>query len=61
MFRVIRSAERLPDVDRIYIHGEDQWEAEKDRRANGIPLDVPTYEALEKVSEDVGVPLNVKR
>ncbi|MBI2856190.1 MAG: Ldh family oxidoreductase [Chloroflexi bacterium] len=61
MFRVIRSADRLPGVDRIYVHGEDQWEAEKDRRANGIPLDVPTYEALEKVSEDVGVPLNVKR
>ena len=60
MFRVIRNSERLPGVDRIYVHGEDQWEAEEDRRANGIPLDVPTYEALEAISEDVAVPLDVK-
>jgi LDH2 family malate/lactate/ureidoglycolate dehydrogenase len=61
MFRVIRSSEKLPGFDRIYIHGEDQWEAERDRLANGIPLDLPTYQSLESISADLGVPLNVKK
>ena len=61
MFRVIRSSEKLPGMERIYVHGELEWEAERDHIANGIPLDVPTYEALEGISEDLGIPLNVKR
>ena len=60
MFRVIRSSEKLPGWERIYIHGEDQWEAEKDRRANGIPLDRPTYESLEQISVELEIPLDVK-
>ena len=61
MFRVIRSSDKIEGVDRIIIHGEDQWEAEKERRENGLPLDLPTYESLEKISTDLGVPLDVKR
>jgi len=61
MFRVIRSSEKLDGVDRIIIHGEDQWEAEKYRRANGLPLDIPTYESLLAVSEETGIPLDIKR
>ncbi|MDA0988958.1 MAG: Ldh family oxidoreductase [Chloroflexi bacterium] len=60
MFRVIRSSERLPGWERIYVHGETEWEAERDRLANGIPLDLPTYQSLEGISADLGVPLNVK-
>ena len=61
MFRVIRSSKKLPGMERIYVHGELEWEAERDHIANGIPLDVPTYEALEGISKDLGIPLNVKR
>ena len=61
MFRVIRSSEKMPGWDRILVHGEDQWEAEKDRIVNGIPLDLPTYQSLEAISEDLGVSLDVKR
>jgi len=60
MCRVIRSSERLPGWDRIYTHGEIDWETEIDRRANGIPLDVPTYESLQAISIELEVPLNIK-
>ncbi len=60
MFRVIRSSEKLPGWERIYVHGETEWEAERDRLANGIPLDLPTYQSLEGVSADLNIPLNVK-
>ena len=59
MFRVIRSSEKLPGWERIYIHGEDQWEAEKDRRTNGIPLDRPTYDGLIEISNDLGIALDI--
>ena len=61
MFRVIRSSEKLPGWDRILVHGEPEWEAEIDRRANGIPLDAPTYASLEQLSSDLNVPLNIKK
>ena len=61
MFRVIRSSKKLPGMERIYVHGELEWEAERDHIANGIPLDAPTYEALEGISKDLGIPLNVIR
>ena len=60
-FCVIRGSEKLPGMERIYAHGELEWEAERDHIANGIPLDVPTYEALKGISEDLGIQLNVKR
>ena len=61
MFRVIRSSEKLPGWERIYVHGELEWEAEMDRLTNGIPLDLPTYQSLESISVDLAVPLNIKR
>ena len=59
MIRVIRSSERLPGWERIFVHGEPEWEAERDRMANGIPLDLPTYQSLEQVSRDLDIPLNI--
>ena len=61
MFRVIRSSEKLPGWDRVYVHGEDQWEAEKDRLANGIPIDEPTYESLKEIAEELNIPLDVTK
>ena len=61
MMSVIRSSERLPGWERIFVHGEPEWEAERDRLENGIPLDRPTYDSLVKVAEDLGIPLNVER
>ena len=61
MCRVIRSSERLPGWERIYVHGEPEWEAERDRLANGIPLDLPTYNSLEGVAAELGISLEVKR
>ena len=61
VFRVIRNSEKMPGWDRIFVHGEKEWEAEIDNRANGIPLDGPTYEALEQLSSELNVPLNIKK
>lgn len=61
MYQVIHGSERLPGHDRIYVHGEIDWETEQYRRVHGIPLDIPTYQGLETVSADVGVPLDIKK
>ena len=61
MFRVIRASDKMPGWDRIYVHGEDQWEAERDRRVNGIPLDLPTYQSLEQISAELNIPLAVRK
>jgi LDH2 family malate/lactate/ureidoglycolate dehydrogenase len=61
MVRVIRASDKMEGWDRIYIHGEDQWEAERDRQVNGIPLDLPTYESLEQIATELNIPLAVKK
>lgn len=61
MYEVIHKSEKLPGHDRIYVHGEIDWETEQHRRVHGIPLDIPTYQGLEDVSKEVGVPLEIKK
>lgn len=61
MLRVIRSSQPMDGHDRIYTHGELDWETEADRRAHGIPLDLPTWQSLEEVAAEVGVPLEIRK
>lgn len=61
MFRVIRSSEKLPGHDRIYVHGEIEWETEAHRRVHGIPLDLPTYQSLEEIAKELELPFEVKK
>lgn len=61
MFRVIRESDKLPGWERIFIHGEPEWEAEKVRSVNGIPLDLPTYKSLEEIAQELNLGLDVKK
>ena len=61
MASVIRGSEKLPGWERIFVHGEPEWEEERDRLANGIPLDRPTYDSLVKVAQELDIPLDVER
>ncbi|MBI4498874.1 MAG: Ldh family oxidoreductase [Chloroflexi bacterium] len=61
MYQVIHGSEKLPGHDRIYVHGEIDAETEEYRRVHGIPLDLPTYQSLEAVSADLGLPLTIKK
>lgn len=58
--RAIRALPKAPGHDRIYIPGEPEFETEELRRREGIPLDPPVAESLQRLSRDFGVELRLK-
>lgn len=60
MINSFRTAETAPGAERVYVHGEKELEAERDRRVNGIPLHPAVVASLEGVAREYGVPLVAK-
>jgi LDH2 family malate/lactate/ureidoglycolate dehydrogenase len=55
MIRFLRAQPRLPGVDRIYVHGEKEWETERERSQLGVPLHPAVVEGLRGLEPDFGV------
>jgi L-2-hydroxycarboxylate dehydrogenase (NAD+) len=59
---IIRSLKGTPKAegqDRIYIHGEKEYEMAEERRAHGIPLHSKVMVDLRKIGEETGVSFNL--
>jgi LDH2 family malate/lactate/ureidoglycolate dehydrogenase len=46
-------------VNRIFIPGEIEWECERDRGQNGIPIGSATLMALNELAEELGVQIQL--
>ena len=55
----IRNSPRARGVERIYIPGEIEWECERDRRQNGIPIGSATLKTLHELAEELGVQIQL--
>jgi LDH2 family malate/lactate/ureidoglycolate dehydrogenase len=53
--RAMRGAERLPNVERIWLPGEQSHLKRIDRGKNGVPMPKPLREALDAVARDLGI------
>lgn len=56
MIRFLRAAPRIPGVERVYVHGEKEWETERERREKGVPLHPAVVEGLRGLEPQLGVP-----
>ena len=59
MIRTLHEAEPAPGADRVYVHGERELDAERDRLANGVPLHPRVVESLRALSADLAIPFDV--
>jgi LDH2 family malate/lactate/ureidoglycolate dehydrogenase len=55
----IRKSPRARGVNRIFIPGEIEWECERDRGQNGIPIGSATLMALNELAEELGVQIQL--
>jgi LDH2 family malate/lactate/ureidoglycolate dehydrogenase len=55
MIRTFESLPRTEGVDRITMAGQVEYETEKERRANGIPLHSGVLAALENIAKDLEI------
>ncbi|MGH2459964.1 MAG: Ldh family oxidoreductase [Chloroflexota bacterium] len=55
MIRTLREAEPAPGAERVYVHGEKELDAERERRRNGIPLHPSVVESLQGLADELGV------
>jgi L-2-hydroxycarboxylate dehydrogenase (NAD+) len=54
-YEIIRGAEKEPDQDRVYIHGEPEAIAIEENTRLGIPITPAVYEQLEKIANRYGI------
>lgn len=52
----IRSSERAPGYERIYVHGEKEWENRRCSMENGVALDDVTCEVVRSLAEEFRIP-----
>ena len=57
LIRDIRNAPRLPDVDRIWLPGEQSHTKLIDRRAHGVPMPKALRESLDNIARDLNIEL----
>jgi LDH2 family malate/lactate/ureidoglycolate dehydrogenase len=51
----MRTAERLPGVERVWLPGEQSHHKAQDRTANGIPMPKPLRASLDGAARDLGI------
>jgi L-2-hydroxycarboxylate dehydrogenase (NAD+) len=58
--RTLKDAPKLPEQNRIYIHGEKEYELTEKYQRNGVPLLMEIVNALELAGTNAGVPFDLK-
>jgi L-2-hydroxycarboxylate dehydrogenase (NAD+) len=53
--RTMRGAERLPDIERIWLPGEQSHRKRLDRARSGVPMPKPLRDSLDAVARDLGI------
>lgn len=59
--RALKETPKLPNQERIYIHGEKEYERAEDYLSNGVPLLVEIVDSLKQAGLAAGVPFELKR
>jgi LDH2 family malate/lactate/ureidoglycolate dehydrogenase len=57
---MLRTTPPAPGHERVLVPGQLEWEAEQNRRSNGIPLHPEVLDWLKKTSEEFGVSCNLE-
>jgi L-2-hydroxycarboxylate dehydrogenase (NAD+) len=55
IIRRLKNSAKAEGQDRIYIHGEKEFEVEDQRRKNGIPLHPKTVAMMKQIAQELGV------
>lgn len=58
--RALKATPKLPGQERIYIHGEKEFEKAEKFLADGIPLMAEVVDALTEAGNTIGVPFDLK-
>ena len=57
---LLKNSEKAEGAERIWVHGEKEYEEQEYRSKKGLPLDAKTVESLDKISKDFSVELKYK-
>ena len=60
MIRTLKTTEKIPGQDRIYIHGEKEFERAERCQKEGVPLMKEVVESLKKAGDATGIPFDLE-
>jgi len=55
----MKDAPKLPDHDRIYIHGEKEFEHAERCAIEGVPVLAPVVDSLKEIGAEIGMPFDL--
>jgi L-2-hydroxycarboxylate dehydrogenase (NAD+) len=55
MIRTLRETDPADGAERVFVHGEKEFEALRERRTHGVPLHREVVESLEKMADEAGM------
>ncbi len=58
--RTLKQSPKLPGHDRIYIHGEKEFELANQYLREGVPLMQEVVDSLKQAGDEIGVPFDLK-
>ena len=59
MIRTLKTTEKIPGQERIYIHGEKEFELADRYQQEGVPLMKEVVQSLREAGETTGVPFDL--
>ena len=59
LIRRLKNSPKAEGRERIYIHGEKEFELEKKYRREGVPLHLKVFEDLKALAEEAGIPFTL--
>jgi LDH2 family malate/lactate/ureidoglycolate dehydrogenase len=59
LIREMKDAAKVPGQDRVYIHGEKEFERAERSAIEGVPVLRAAVEQLSLVGKDIGVPFDL--
>ncbi len=59
LIRALKNSAKAEGHDRIFVHGEKEFESEENYRRNGIPLYHKVYEDLKAIAGEIGVTFDI--
>ena len=58
--RALKALPKLPGQDRIFIHGEKEFERAETYAAQGVPLMIEVGQSLKEAGEEAGIPFDLE-
>jgi L-2-hydroxycarboxylate dehydrogenase (NAD+) len=61
MIQGLKNSQKAEGQNRIYIHGEKEFEKYDEYKKNGVPIEAKVLEQMKKVGDELGIKYDIEK